>query len=259
VLATQNPIESEGTYALPEAQVDRFMLKILVGYPSHDEELTVVQRSLEPPPDLEQVLTLDELEALQRQVRHVYVDPSIVSYTVTIANATREPDRFGVAEIGEWVAYGASPRGPISLVQAARALALLRGRDYVTIADVHALAKDALRHRLVLTYTALAEERTADDVLDAVLRTVPAPEMDLRRPIVPAAASYAPPAPAPVPVAAQPAYAQEPPVPAQQPQQPQPPQEQQAQPQQHPQPPARPQRPWGVPWRRDDEQQADAS
>ncbi len=138
VLATQNPIESEGTYPLPEAQIDRFMLKILIDYPEHDEELT------------------------------------IVSYSVALAAATRQPS--------EYVSYGASPRGPISVTQAARALALMRGRDYATVDDVRALAKDAFRHRLVLSYQALAEGVTADAILDRVLAEVPAPEVEFARP-----------------------------------------------------------------------------
>jgi MoxR-like ATPase len=183
VMATQNPIESEGTYPLPEAQVDRFMLKVVVGYPTRDEELTVVQRSLTPVPDVKQVLAVDRLRELQRAAIDVYVDPSLVAYAVTLAEATRDPAAYGVAEVGELVAYGASPRGPIALVQSARALALVHGREYVLGSDVRALAKDALRHRLVLTYRALAEGRSADDVLDAVLEKVPAPPLELGRPV----------------------------------------------------------------------------
>jgi MoxR-like ATPase len=182
VMATQNPIESEGTYPLPEAQVDRFMLKILVGYPERDEELTVVHRSLEDPVEVRQVLPLSELSALQSSVKDIYVDPGLVSYAVSLAAATREPATFGVDSIAEFVAYGASPRGPIALVQSARALALVHGRDYVIPADLRALVKDAFRHRLVLTYQALAEERTADDVLDAVIAAVPQPRLELGRP-----------------------------------------------------------------------------
>ncbi len=182
-MATQNPIESEGTYPLPEAQIDRFMLKVLVGYPSRDEELTVVQRSLEPPPEVKRVLSLDNLRGLQRQALGIYVDPSLVAYTVTLAEATRDPAAHGLPDLADLIAYGASPRGPIALVQSARALALVHGRDYVLGADVRALAKDALRHRLVLTYRALAEERSADDVLDAVMEKVPAPPLELGRPV----------------------------------------------------------------------------
>jgi MoxR-like ATPase len=181
VMATQNPIESEGTYPLPEAQVDRFMLKVLIGYPEHDEELTIVQRQLVDPPELRQALSLEDLQALQRAVQDVYVDPALVSYSVALATATREPAAHGLPDIKEYVAYGASPRGPISLVQSSRALALVRGRDYVVPDDLAALAKDALRHRLVLTYQALAEEVSADTVLDAVLAAVPVPQIDLTR------------------------------------------------------------------------------
>ena len=181
VMATQNPIESEGTYPLPEAQVDRFMLKILVGYPEHDEELTVVQRSLSAAPELRRVVELDQLRALQAAAAAVYVDPGIISYTVELATATRKPAARGLTDVGNYVAYGASPRGPISLVHAARALAFIRGRDYVVLSDVEALVKDAFRHRLVLSYQALAEQVDADSILDRVLKAVPAPELDLRR------------------------------------------------------------------------------
>src|SRR5436309_12054290 len=179
VMATQNPIESEGTYPLPEAQVDRFMLKILIDYPEHDEELTIVQRQLSAPPELRETLTLDDLRQLQRAVFDVYVDPGLVSYAVTLADATRDPAAHGVGELREYIAFGASPRGPISLVQASRALALVRGRDYVLAEDLQALAKDALRHRLVLTYQALAEDVSPDTILESVLAAVPVPKTDL--------------------------------------------------------------------------------
>ena len=184
VMATQNPIESEGTYPLPEAQVDRFMLKILIDYPAHDEELTIVQRQLVEPPDLRQALSLDDLKALQQLVADIYVDPALVSYAVAIASATRDPVAFGVGDVKEYIAFGASPRGPISLVQAARALALIRGRDYVLAEDLQMLMKDAMRHRLVLTYQALAEEMAPDAILDRVLGAVPVPTTDLARPNV---------------------------------------------------------------------------
>jgi MoxR-like ATPase len=180
VMATQNPIESEGTYPLPEAQIDRFMLKILIDYPVHDEELTIVQRQLVAAPELRQALSLEDLQALQGAVFDIYVDPSLVSYAVDLATATRAPGD----ELKEYIAFGASPRGPISLVQASRALALLRGRDYVLAEDVQTLANDALRHRLVLTYQALAEEMSPDAILDRVLATVPVPNTDLARPNV---------------------------------------------------------------------------
>jgi MoxR-like ATPase len=178
VMATQNPIESEGTYPLPEAQIDRFMLKILIDYPEHDEELTIVQRQLETAPQLRTVLELDDLRRLQSTVREVYVDPALVSYAVQLASATRVPRE----ELAAYVSFGASPRGPISITQAARALALIRGRDYVTTEDVRDLAKDALRHRIVLSYEALAENVDADTILDSVLATVAVPEVSLARP-----------------------------------------------------------------------------
>jgi MoxR-like ATPase len=181
VLATQNPIESEGTYPLPEAQVDRFMLKVLVDYPTHDEELTVVSRSLEAAPQLNKVLSIDELKALQGEVAKIYVDPGLVSWAVDLASATRKPDEFGVPGIAQYVSYGASPRGPISVIAASRALALLRSRDYVLATDVEELVRDAFRHRIVLSYQALAEEVSADTVLDAVLAQVKPPQIDFNR------------------------------------------------------------------------------
>jgi len=181
VMATQNPIESEGTYPLPEAQIDRFMLKVVIGYPQHDEELTVVQRQLIAAPELRQALSLADLTALQRAVFDIYVDPSLVSYAVDIATATREPDAHGLSAIAPFISYGASPRGPISLVQGSRALALIRGREYALVEDLQALARDALRHRLVLSYQALAEEVSPDVILDQVLAAVPAPQLDLAR------------------------------------------------------------------------------
>jgi MoxR-like ATPase len=181
VMATQNPIESEGTYPLPEAQIDRFMLKVVIGYPQHDEELTVVQRQLVEAPDLREALSLEDLKALQRAAFDIYVDPSLVSYAVDIATATREPAAHGLGEIAPYISYGASPRGPISLVHGSRALALIRGREYALVEDLQALAKDALRHRLVLSYQALAEEVNPDELLDQVLAAIPAPRLDLAR------------------------------------------------------------------------------
>jgi MoxR-like ATPase len=186
VLATQNPIESEGTYPLPEAQLDRFMLKVLVDYPAHDEELTVVTRSLGSLVELDQVLSIEELLALQKRASEVFVDPALISWSVDVATATRRPREHGLEQIADYIAFGASPRGPISLMAAGRALALLRGRDYVVPGDLEALVRDAFRHRLVLSYRALAEEVMPDAILDAVLAAVPAPQIDLRR--VPAVA-----------------------------------------------------------------------
>jgi MoxR-like ATPase len=181
VLATQNPIESEGTYPLPEAQVDRFMLKVLVDYPSHDEELTVVARSLEDPPVLEQVLSLEDLTELQRLAAEVYVDPALISWAVEVASVTRRPRERGLDSIADYISFGASPRGPISLIASARALALIHGRDYVVPADLHALVADAFRHRLVLSYRALAEEVAPDSILETVVAAVPLPQIDLGR------------------------------------------------------------------------------
>jgi MoxR-like ATPase len=179
VMATQNPIEQEGTYPLPEAQLDRFLLKVLVGYPSHEDEVTVAERSLVAPPAVRQVLDLDQLASLQRATENVYVDPVVMRYAVSLAAATRNPQSVNLPQLVPHVAYGASPRGPISMLAAARALALLRGRNYVLPRDVRELAPDALRHRLVLSYQALAEEVVADDVLTAVIDAVPMPSIDL--------------------------------------------------------------------------------
>jgi MoxR-like ATPase len=179
VLATQNPIESEGTYPLPEAQVDRFMLKVVVGYPAPEDELTVVDRSLAGLAEVRQIIDLEELLALRAHTRRVYVDPALSRYAVQIASATRDPESVGLGELGSYVSFGASPRGPISLMTASRALALIRGRDYVLPQDVRELAKDALHHRLVLSYEALAAEVAADAIVDAVLEVVPVPEIDL--------------------------------------------------------------------------------
>jgi MoxR-like ATPase len=181
VMATQNPIESEGTYPLPEAQIDRFMLKVVIGYPAHDEELTVVHRQLVAAPDLKQALSLEDLKALQRAVFDIYVDPALVSYSVALATATREPAAHGLADLAPYISFGASPRGPISLVQASRALALIRGREYALAEDLQSLAHDALRHRLVLTYQALAEEVSPDAILEQVIAAVPVPHIDLAR------------------------------------------------------------------------------
>jgi MoxR-like ATPase len=179
VMATQNPIESEGTYPLPEAQIDRFMLKVVVGYPEPDDELTVVQRSLQGLAEVRSILDLSELASLRQAAGQVYVDPALSRYAIRIAIATRVPDEVGLPELKPYVSFGASPRGPISLVIAARALALIRGRDYVLPQDLRELAKDALQHRIVLSYEALAAEVGADAIVDAVLDAVPVPDLEL--------------------------------------------------------------------------------
>jgi MoxR-like ATPase len=181
VLATQNPIESEGTYPLPEAQIDRFMMKIIVDYPEYSEELTVVERSLSAPPQLKQVLSVADLSRFQQATRDVYVDPLVSEYAVILTMATRHPDRYRLKEIEPYISFGASPRGSINLVHAARALALLRGRRYALPQDVQEIARDVLRHRIVLSYQALAEEITADRILTNVLAAIVPPRIDLAR------------------------------------------------------------------------------
>jgi MoxR-like ATPase len=175
VMATQNPIESEGTYPLPEAQVDRFMMKVVVGYPTAAEEQVVVERSLRPAQPVRRVLDAAQLELLQAAVPEIYVDPVLVAYAVSIVSATREPALVGQPELATYISFGASPRGSINLIHAARALALLRGRRYVIPADIYELAPDVLRHRIVPSFTALAEEVTADAILARILPAVPAP------------------------------------------------------------------------------------
>jgi MoxR-like ATPase len=177
-MATQNPIESEGTYPLPEAQVDRFLMKILVDYPTPGEEAAVVGRSLGDEAHIRELLTLPDLERYAKIAQSVLVDREVISYAVDLAGATRDPAAHGLPDLNAYIEYGASPRGPIGLVHAARVLALLRGRGHVTVQDVRDLAADVLRHRLVLSYDALSEGVTADDVLEQVLAAVAAPEED---------------------------------------------------------------------------------
>ncbi len=179
VMATQNPIETEGTYPLPEAQVDRFMMKVLVGYPSEEEEFVIVERVTGNPADVATVATTEQLAALQRQCRGGYVDPSLIQYAVRLAAATRYPDRYGVTDFAKYVTFGASPRASIHLIEGARALAYLRGRDYVLPDDVSDLAPDVLRHRLVLSYEALADGLTPDQLVHRIMQRIPAPEKPL--------------------------------------------------------------------------------
>ena len=181
VLATQNPIESEGTYPLPEAQVDRFMFKVRVDYPSESEEAAVVDRSLQPPPIVEKVLTPEQLIESQRAAAEIFVDRAVNEYAVSLCAATRRPGDFGLEEIAPFIEYGASPRGSIYLIHAGRALALLRGRGFVLPEDVKSLAHDVLRHRLVLTYEALAEGLDADALVDRVVDAVKVPVVSLSR------------------------------------------------------------------------------
>jgi MoxR-like ATPase len=179
VMATQNPIETEGTYPLPEAQVDRFMMKVLVGYPSEEEEFVIVERVTGAATAVAAVATTDQLTALQRQCRSGYVDPALIQYAVRLASATRHPARYGLPDLAKYISFGASPRASIHLIEGARALAFLRGRDYVLPEDVTDLAPDVLRHRLVLTYEALAEALTADELIQRVMQQVAAPEKPL--------------------------------------------------------------------------------
>ena len=179
VMATQNPIETEGTYPLPEAQVDRFMMKVLVGYPNEEEEFVIVERVTGMPADVATVATTDQLAALQRQCRGGYVDPSLIQYAVRLASATRQPERYGVVDFAKYVTFGASPRASIHLIEGARALAFLRGRDYVLPDDVSDLAPDVLRHRLVLSYEALADGLTPDQLVFKIMQLIAPPEKPL--------------------------------------------------------------------------------
>ena len=182
VMATQNPIETEGTYALPEAQGDRFMMKVLVDYPSDDEEFVIVERVIGAPAAVSAVASTAQLGELQQECRKVYVDPSLIQYAVRLVGATRRPDRAGMAELGKYLSYGASPRASISMVEGARALAFLRGRNYVLPEDLTDLAVDTLRHRLVLSYEALSEGLDADALVARVMAKVPVPDKPLQHP-----------------------------------------------------------------------------
>jgi MoxR-like ATPase len=180
VMATQNPIETEGTYALPEAQVDRFMLKVLVGYPSEMDEFVVVERVTGRMSPVVPVMTTERLVQLQREVDDVFVDPTLMEYVVRLASATRNPAEYGIGDVAKYITYGASPRASINLVLAGRALAYLRGRRYVTGQDIQDLTLDVLRHRIVLSFEALSEDVTADDVVKRVLARIPVPTEPLQ-------------------------------------------------------------------------------
>ncbi len=181
VMATQNPIETEGTYALPEAQVDRFMMKVLIGYPSEEEEFVIVQRVTGEPVAVTPVTSTDQLLEMQAAARKLYVDPSLMIYAVKVVAATRAPVKCGMPQFSRFIQYGASPRASIAMIQAGRALAFIRGRDYVLPADVMDVAADVLRHRLVPSYEALSEGMTADDILSQILRAVPPPILETTR------------------------------------------------------------------------------
>ncbi|MFN8039705.1 MAG: MoxR family ATPase [Acidimicrobiales bacterium] len=177
VMATQNPIEQEGVYPLPEAQRDRFLMKVVIGYPSPVEELEIVHRMGVRPPHATQVLSLDDLVALQRATDDVYVDHGVVDYAVNLVLATREPAAHNLPELADLISFGASPRASLGLVAGARALALLRGRSYALPQDVYDIAPDVLRHRLVLSYEALAQGLNVEQILTRLLSTVPAPRL----------------------------------------------------------------------------------
>jgi MoxR-like ATPase len=179
VMATQNPIETEGTYPLPEAQVDRFMMKVLVDYPSEEEEFVIAQRVTGPTTVVSAVASMGQLAELQQECRKVYVDPSLMQYAVKLVSATRRPDRYGLADQAKYLTYGASPRATIGLIEGARALAFMRGRAYALPEDMTGLVGDVLRHRLVLSYEALAEGLTPDQLVQRLMKKIPVPDKPL--------------------------------------------------------------------------------
>jgi MoxR-like ATPase len=180
VMATQNPIETEGTYALPEAQVDRFMLKVLIGYPSPTEEFVIVERMTGQLEAVQEVLTTKRLVELQAEADRVYVDPALMEYAVRLATATRAPRAHGMPDLERYISYGASPRASINLILTARALAYVRGRAYTLPQDVVDMVRDVMRHRLILSFEALSDNVTPDDVLTTILKRVPVPVVPLR-------------------------------------------------------------------------------
>jgi MoxR-like ATPase len=180
VMATQNPIESEGTYPLPEAQVDRFMLKVLIDYPTTTEEFVIVERMTGGHAAAGRALDADQLAGLQRAADAVFVDPALIEYAVKLTKATRDVSSVGLRELARFVIYGASPRASINMILTGRALALVRGREYALPQDIKDIAHDVLRHRIVLSYEALADGVDADQIVDRILEAVPVPELALR-------------------------------------------------------------------------------
>jgi MoxR-like ATPase len=180
VLATQNPIETEGTYALPEAQVDRFMMKVVVDYPSEAEEFVIVERMTGAVPAAQRVVTTDGLLEMQRAADRVFVDPALMAYAVRLATATRHPEAHGLADLRRYITFGASPRASINLTLTARALAFVRGRDYALPEDMRDMALDVLRHRLVLSFEALSDDVSSDEILREIIDRVPVPVVPLR-------------------------------------------------------------------------------
>jgi MoxR-like ATPase len=189
VMATQNPIETEGTYPLPEAQVDRFMMKVLVGYPSEEEEFVIVERVTGAVATVGSVCSTAQLMELQAECRKIYVDPGLMQYAVKLVSATRRPDRYGLKDMTRYITFGASPRATINMIEGARALAFLRARNYVLPEDVIDLVPDVMRHRLVLSYEALSDGLTADQIVMRVLQAIPAPDKPLEAHVRVAAAS----------------------------------------------------------------------
>jgi MoxR-like ATPase len=179
VMATQNPIETEGTYPLPEAQVDRFMMKVLVDYPTEEEEFVIVTRVTGPAVQVARVASTEQLAALQRECRRIYVDPSLVQYAVKLVAATRKPEAHGLKELSRFITFGASPRATINLTEGARALAMLRGRSYALPEDMSDLVPDVLRHRVALSYEALSEGVSADALIGKIMARIPAPPKPL--------------------------------------------------------------------------------
>jgi MoxR-like ATPase len=181
VMATQNPIETEGTYPLPEAQVDRFMMKVMVDYPTDEEEYVIVERVTGPAVTVNAVATTDQLAGLQAQCRQVYVDPSLVQYAVRLVSATRTPEKHGIKDMAHLITFGASPRATIGLVEGARALAMLRGRNYALPEDMSDLVPDVLRHRVVLSYEGLSEGLTSEALIVRIMKHIPPPARPLER------------------------------------------------------------------------------
>jgi MoxR-like ATPase len=180
VMATQNPIETEGTYSLPEAQVDRFMMKVLVDYPTDEEERVIVNRVTGAPVTVREVATTEQLAALQKQCRAVYVDPSLIEYAVKLVTCTRTPEKHGLKDLRSQITFGASPRATINLTEGARALAMLRGRNYALPEDMSDLVPEVLRHRLVLSYDALSAGLTPDALIAQIMQAIPKPPKPLK-------------------------------------------------------------------------------
>jgi MoxR-like ATPase len=179
VMATQNPIESDGTYPLPEAQLDRFMFKIMVDYPSYNDEIVVVERVIGPKIELKQRISVEQLSQMQEQVDQIYVDPVNIAYAARIVSATRHPAENQLPELAGTILFGGSPRASINMVMAARALAFIRGRDYVLPQDVADVARDVLRHRLILSYEGIAAGITPDTIVTTLLNRYQPPRIDL--------------------------------------------------------------------------------